>query len=111
MAIARSASAVADGCFSFVRYPTAVGSYDAHASHIATERWNRLRAWIGGRGRSMRKAARASSSHCRATDLSRKLGVAVGDITTLGVGLGLLVAVAADADGVAVGAGVVAVGV
>ena len=36
--------------FSRKRYPDATGSYAAHASHMATERWNRFRAWTGGFG-------------------------------------------------------------
>src|SRR5438093_5795366 len=35
---------------------------------MATERWNRLRAWTGGLGRARRIASRSASSQRRATD-------------------------------------------
>src|SRR6516162_7063675 len=63
---------------------------------------------MGGRGRSMRMAESASSSHCRATDLSKKLGVPFGDVIT--VGEGVFVAVPTDVGGVGVAIGVVLVG-
>src|SRR2546423_7034789 len=54
--------------FSLKRYPEAVGSYAAHASHIATDTWNRLRAWTGGFGSARRIASSNASSQRRATD-------------------------------------------
>src|SRR5437764_8614831 len=50
-----------------MRYPDATGSYAAHASHIATDRWNRFRAWTGGFGSERRIAPSAASSQRRAT--------------------------------------------
>src|SRR5512142_413609 len=49
------------------RYPEAVGSYVAQASHIATDVWNRFRAWTVGAGSARRIASRSASSQRRAT--------------------------------------------
>src|SRR2546427_11252311 len=68
MASLRAAVTFDDFGFSLNRYPAAVGSYAAHASHVATERWNRLRAWTGGFGRERRIASSRASSQRRATD-------------------------------------------
>ena len=38
------------------KYPSAFGSYAAHASHIAADTWNRFRAWVVGAGMSRRIA-------------------------------------------------------
>src|SRR5882672_9469426 len=65
MASLRAAVTFADVGFSLNRYPAAVGSYAAHASHIATERWNKLRACTGGLGRERRIASRTASSQRR----------------------------------------------
>src|SRR5260370_39653899 len=74
MASFRAAATFEAFGFSLNRYPAAVGSYAAHASHIATERWKRLRACTGGLGRERRIASRTASSQRRTTD---QLGPAI----------------------------------